>query len=70
MSFDHRRIICLVELTIPIICALSDANKQPSYLANKQRGAGTYTISSAITQHVLDGQMEGMSILQQTGLSF
>lgn len=70
MSFDHRSIICLVELITPIVCALSDANKQASYLANKQQAAAMYIISSVITQHVLDGQMEGMSIHQQTGMSF
>lgn len=57
-------------MIIPIAHALSDANKQPSYLANKQQAAAMCIISGVITQHVLDGQMEGMSIHQQTGLSF
>lgn len=72
MSFDYRSIVCLVELTIPITHALSftDVNKHPSDLAKEQQEAAIYTTSSAVTQHVLDGQMEATSIHQQTGLLF
>jgi len=72
MSLDHRSTIHLVELTVPIIHALSltDANKQSSDLANKWQGVTIYTARSAITHHVLDGEMEGISIHQQTGLLF